>query len=181
VSKKYIAGCDSYLLKNPPSKRGVSECVMEQGSAVDAPAGYLPPAPQEADAVSLLQDHVDLLALAMFDAIRLLPQAEAEPAPLPMFAGLPIATCAVQPWDSKVKALADKVVFEALTLDSMIDQLPGADKSELQQLDELRELAATSAKLQVELTERAAEARALMTKANTKLDELADAVFAPAK
>jgi Subunit 21 of Mediator complex len=154
---------------------------MEQGGTVDAPAGSLPPAPQEADAVSLLQDHVDLLALAMFDAIRLLPQAEAEPAPLPMFAGLAVATCAVQPWDSKVKALADKVVFEAQTLDSMIDQLPGADKSELQQLDELRELAASSAKLQVELTEKAAEARALMTEANTKLDELADAVFAPAK
>jgi Subunit 21 of Mediator complex len=130
--------------------------------------------------VSLLQDHVDLLALAMFDAIRLLPQAEAD-APLPMFAGLAVATCAVQPWDSKVKALADKVVFEAQTLDSMIEQLPGADKSELQQLDELRELAATSAKLQVELTEKAAEARALMTEANTKLDELAEAVFAPAK
>jgi uncharacterized phage infection (PIP) family protein YhgE len=153
---------------------------QEQGTA-SAPPGSLPPAPQEADAVSLLQDHVDLLALAMFDAIRLLPKEETGPAPLPMFAGLPVATCAVQPWDNKVKTLADKVVFEAQTLDSMIDQLPGADKSELQQLDELRQLAATSAKLQVELTEKAAEARALMTKANTKLDKLSNAVFDPPK
>lgn len=96
------------------------------------------------DPVSLMQESVDQLALAMFDSLRLIPFAEevtrapkpavhaAEPVP-----GTPIlrAVATDAAWSEKVQSLAQGVLKQASILDDLIDTLPGAELCEEKQME----------------------------------------------
>ncbi|CAM9252201.1 unnamed protein product [Chrysoparadoxa australica] len=118
---------------------------------------------QEIDAVSQLQGTVDGLALAMFDALRLIPPGD--------------ATLEDKQWEKQVKVLGEKVLRQAAKLDEMIDTLPGADKTEEEQLQELRELHACSEGQRFKLKEAVQEVEELHAAASLSLDEIARTIL----
>lgn len=106
------------------------------------------------DAVSIMQESVDQLALSMFDSLRLIPFAEevkGGPAAAQGIHGQPAAAGqglvgASEPgikravvmdtsWARQVQSLAEGVLKQAKTLDSLIDTLPGAELREDEQME----------------------------------------------
>lgn len=99
----------------------------------------------EGDAVSVMQESLDQLALSMFDSLRLIPfseevqggargvapQQQGAPGALPLRRA--VATNAA--WASQVQSLAEGVLKQAKQLDGLIDELPGADLREDQQME----------------------------------------------
>lgn len=162
----------------------MSEAGGQSGASPQLP---LQPIPQDIDAVTALQDQVDVLALAVFDSIRLLPvEMSASAADLATEAsasgaeanGETTATAASSAaWEQKVKALADNVVRQAQQLDKMIAALPGADQSEEQQLQGLADLKLRSEQLHSELESKHAEAKALADRADALVEGLAQKMF----
>ncbi|KAJ0393665.1 hypothetical protein P43SY_003684 [Pythium insidiosum] len=86
-----------------------------------------PPSMMTMDKVSLLQESVDRFALSMFNALRLLPATLGDD-----------KTRAESV--NAVKALAKDVIAAAKETDALIDELPGLDKTEEEQLEEMRRL-----------------------------------------
>lgn len=100
---------------------------------------------EENDAVSVMQESVDQLALSMFDSLRLIPfsvevqggargvapQQPGAPAAVPLRRA--VVTNAA--WASQVQSLAEGVLEQAKVLDGLIDELPGAELREDQQLE----------------------------------------------
>lgn len=99
----------------------------------------------ENDAVSVMQESLDQLALSMFDSLRLIPFSEevqgGARGVAPQQPGAPgavplrraVVTNAA--WASQVESLAEGVLKQAKVLDGLIDELPGADLREDQQME----------------------------------------------
>lgn len=97
------------------------------------------------DAVSMMQESVDQLALSMFDSLRLIPfseeikggargvapQSQEAPGAVPLRRA--VATNAA--WAGQVQSLAEGVLKQANILDGLIDELPGAELREDQQME----------------------------------------------
>ncbi|KAF1791883.1 Mediator complex, subunit Med21 [Phytophthora cactorum] len=95
----------------------------------------------ESEDVSLLQESVDKTALSMFNALRLLPAATEDDA---------------KKQETK-DALANDVLKMVHETDALIDDLPGLDKTEAEQMEELR-------RLQIESEEEAQTLRQVLKK-----------------
>lgn len=98
---------------------------------------------EEKDEVSAMQEAVDNLALSMFDSLRLIQFSRevkgnrggtvAQPgSEEPVTVQKPVATDAA--WANQVQNLAQEVLKRADCLNRLIDNLPGADLHEDQQL-----------------------------------------------
>ncbi|KAG5185324.1 hypothetical protein JKP88DRAFT_219300 [Tribonema minus] len=152
-----------------------------QGAGGDQAPRPISPYPQDQDQVSVMQDKVDQLALAMFESIRSLPDPAADPSFAPEFVVSAGQSDAQQQhgqqWIDAVAALSARVVAEARALDNMIETLPGMDKTEAQQLQELKELGEESAALALQLRGRTAEAAAAADAADKVLDHLSSTLL----
>lgn len=97
----------------------------------------------ENDAVSVMQESVDQLALSMFDSLRLIPFSQevqggargVAQQGAPGVAPLRRAVVTNAAWASQVQSLAEGVLKQAKILDSLIDELPGAELREDQQME----------------------------------------------
>lgn len=107
------------------------------------------------DAVSVMQESVDQLALSMFDSLRLIPfseevkggargvapqhpsqqQEQQQPQQQPQQPVLRRAVKTNDAWASQVQSLAEGVLKKARELDGLIDVLPGAELREDQQME----------------------------------------------
>ncbi|TYZ68824.1 hypothetical protein PybrP1_011948 [[Pythium] brassicae (nom. inval.)] len=105
------------------------------------------------DKVSLLQESVDKMALSMFNALRLLPVGSGDRAET--------ATA--------IRSLADDVLRMVKETDALIDDLPGLDKTESDQLEELR-------RLQIESEEEAQTLRQVADEAERWMDRARDSL-----
>ncbi|KAE9021211.1 hypothetical protein PR002_g12313 [Phytophthora rubi] len=112
------------------------------------------------DKVSLLQESVDKMALSMFNALRL----------------LPAATGAATGDDAKkqetkdaITTLANDVLKMVQETDALIDDLPGLDKTEAEQMEELRRLQIQSEEEAQTLRQVAEEAERWMDRARDSL------------
>ncbi|GLE00939.1 hypothetical protein PINS_up009736 [Pythium insidiosum] len=114
------------------------------------------------DKVSLLQESVDRLALSMFNALRLLP------------ATLGDDKSRAENVDA-VKALAKDVIAAAKETDALIDELPGLDKTEEEQLEEMRRLQIQSEEEAQTLRHAAEEAERWMERARDSLRVISEA------
>lgn len=101
---------------------------------------------EEKDAVSVMQESLDQLALSMFDSLRLIPFSEevqrgargVAPQPQPGQGAAPPPRRAVvtnADWAKQVQNLAEGVLKQAKALDGLIDALPGAELREDQQME----------------------------------------------
>ncbi|EQC35820.1 hypothetical protein SDRG_06574 [Saprolegnia diclina VS20] len=81
------------------------------------------------DKVSELQQCVDQMALDMFNALRLLPSIAKDASPEE-----------VKEQRERVKGLARDLLLTAKKTNDVIDSLPGLDKTEDEQLDEMAKL-----------------------------------------
>lgn len=101
---------------------------------------------EEKDAVSVMQESVDQLALSMFDSLRLIPFSEEvkggargiapqQPGAQGVVPPLRRAVVTNAAWASKVQSLAEGVLKQAKNLDGLIDELPGAELREDQQME----------------------------------------------
>ncbi|KAJ0397960.1 hypothetical protein ATCC90586_002023 [Pythium insidiosum] len=110
---------------------GDSRLILDQestsGDVAMTDALERPPSMMTMDKVSLLQESVDRFALSMFNALRLLPATLGDD-----------KTRAESV--NAVKALAKDVIAAAKETDALIDELPGLDKTEEEQLEEMRRL-----------------------------------------
>ncbi|CAM9991830.1 unnamed protein product [Hapterophycus canaliculatus] len=145
------------------------------------------------DAVSIMQESVDQLALSMFDSLRLIPFSEEvkggargvssqhqSQQPQQQLQQQPVLRRAVKTnaaWASQVQSLAEGVLKKANELDGLIDVLPGAELREDQQMEAKQEIA----RLDKEGREKRAELAKMVEKAeglsrgvNGTLDQLAD-------
>jgi DNA-binding ferritin-like protein (Dps family) len=108
---------------------------------------------REKDDVTEVQDAVDRLALAMFDAIRFLPETRENQ----------------QEWDTRVKELGGTVVTSAREVRDLVGKLGGVDRTATQQLEELKELSEKSRAAQEGLRVKTEEAQELLTKIESQL------------
>jgi len=99
---------------------------------------------EEKDAVSVIQESLDQLALSMFDSLRLIPYSEEVRggargvARQPGQGAVPPPRRAVvtnAEWAKQVQKLAEGVLEQAKALDGLIDALPGAELREDQQME----------------------------------------------
>ncbi|KAG7382533.1 hypothetical protein PHYPSEUDO_004800 [Phytophthora pseudosyringae] len=127
---------------------GVSEDV-DMADAADAGVVTL-------DKVSLLQESVDKMALSMFNALRLLPAATGDDAK-------------TQETKDAVTTLANDVLKMVQETDALIDDLPGLDKTETEQMEELRRLQIQSEEEAQTLRQVAEEAERWMDRARDSL------------
>ncbi|KAG7394576.1 hypothetical protein PHYBOEH_004994 [Phytophthora boehmeriae] len=105
------------------------------------------------DKVSLLQESVDKMALSMFNALRLLPASNAS----------------TQETKDAITSLANDVLRMVQETDVLIDDLPGLDKTEAEQLEELRRLQIQSEEEAQTLRQVAEEAERWMDRARDSL------------
>eukprot|EP00903_Cladosiphon_okamuranus_P006963 g6777.t1 len=144
---------------------------------------------QENDAVSVMQESVDQLALSMFDSLRLIPFSEEVQggprgvAPQQQQGGPPhaprrraVVTNAA--WASQVQSLAEGVLRQAKILDGLIDELPGAELREDQQMEEIARLDKDGRQKRAELIKMVEKAEGMSKAVNGSLDRLADHMLA---
>ncbi|GLE10699.1 hypothetical protein PINS_up022916 [Pythium insidiosum] len=141
------------MMKQEPTTAG--DVTMTDESAQPTPTMTL-------DKVSLLQESVDRLALSMFNALRLLP------------ATLGDDKSRAENVDA-VKALAKDVIAAAKETDALIDELPGLDKTEEEQLEEMRRLQIQSEEEAQTLRHAAEEAERWMERARDSLRVISEA------
>ncbi|KAL4117949.1 hypothetical protein PRIC2_010277 [Phytophthora ramorum] len=108
------------------------------------------------DKVSLLQESVDKTALSMFNALRLLPAATGDDAKQ-------------QEAKDAITTLANDVLKMVQETDALIDDLPGLDKTEAEQMEELRRLQIQSEEEAQTLRQVAEEAERWMDRARDSL------------
>ncbi|KAG1684680.1 hypothetical protein DVH05_024699 [Phytophthora capsici] len=108
------------------------------------------------DKVSLLQESVDKMALSMFNALRLLPAAKGDDANN-------------QETRDAITTLANDVLKMVQETDALIDDLPGLDKTEAEQMEELRRLQIQSEEEAQTLRQVAEEAERWMDRARDSL------------
>ncbi|CAI5747183.1 unnamed protein product [Peronospora destructor] len=108
------------------------------------------------DKVSLLQESVDKLALSMFNALRLLPAATGD-------------DTKKQETKEAITTLANDVLKMVQETDALIDDLPGLDKTEIKQMEELRRLQIQSEEEAQTLRQVAEEAERWMDRARDSL------------
>ncbi|OWZ22272.1 hypothetical protein PHMEG_0003064 [Phytophthora megakarya] len=108
------------------------------------------------DKVSLLQESVDKMALSMFNALRLLPAATGD-------------NTKTQETKDAITTLANDVLRMVQETDAMIDDLPGLDKTEAEQMEELRRLQIQSEEEAQTLRQVAEEAERWMDRARDSL------------
>ncbi|KAF1779648.1 Mediator complex, subunit Med21 [Phytophthora cactorum] len=108
------------------------------------------------DKVSLLQESVDKTALSMFNALRLLPAATEDDAKK-------------QETKDAITTLANDVLKMVHETDALIDDLPGLDKTEAEQMEELR-------RLQIESEEEAQTLRQVAEEAERWMDRARDSL-----
>ncbi|KAF4136326.1 Subunit 21 of Mediator complex [Phytophthora infestans] len=108
------------------------------------------------DKVSLLQESVDKMALSMFNALRLLPAATGDDAKK-------------QETKDAITTLANDVLKMVQETDALIDDLPGLDKTEAEQTEELRRLQIESEEEAQTLRQVAEEAERWMNRARDSL------------
>ncbi|KAK1930467.1 hypothetical protein P3T76_014138 [Phytophthora citrophthora] len=108
------------------------------------------------DKVSLLQESVDKMALSMFNALRLLPAAKGDDANN-------------QETKDAITTLANDVLKMVQETDALIDDLPGLDKTETEQMEELRRLQIQSEEEAQTLRQVAEEAERWMDRARDSL------------
>ncbi|CAM9679505.1 unnamed protein product [Scytosiphon promiscuus] len=141
------------------------------------------------DAVSIMQESVDQLALSMFDSLRLIPFSEEVKGGARGVASQqpsqqqqqqqqpPVLRRAVKTnagWASQVQSLAEGVLKKAKELDGLIDVLPGAELREDQQMEEIARLDKEGRQKREELAKMVEEAEGLSRGVNGTLDKLAD-------
>eukprot|EP00752_Nemacystus_decipiens_P006986 g6266.t1 len=142
----------------------------------------------ENDAVSMIQESVDQLALSMFDSLRLIPFSEPvqggargvaphQQGP-PGAAPLRRAVVTNAAWASQVQSLAEGVLKQAKLLDGLIDELPGAELREDQQMEEIARLDKEGRLKRAELTKMVEKAEGMSKDVNSSLDHLADHMLA---
>ncbi|POM78818.1 Hypothetical protein PHPALM_3608 [Phytophthora palmivora] len=102
------------------------------------------------DKVSLLQESVDKMALSMFNALRLLPVATGD-------------DTKKQETKDAITTLANDVLKMVQETDALIDDLPGLDKTEAEQMEELR-------RLQIQSEEEAQTLRQVAEEADVMAD-----------
>ncbi|CAI5720816.1 unnamed protein product [Peronospora effusa] len=108
------------------------------------------------DKVSLLQESVDKMALSMFNALRLLPAATGD-------------DTKKQETKDAITTLANDVLKMVQETDALIDDLPGLDKTEIEQMEELRRLQIQSEEEAQTLRQVAEEAERWMDRARDSL------------
>uniref|UniRef100_K3X2M6 Mediator of RNA polymerase II transcription subunit 21 n=1 Tax=Globisporangium ultimum (strain ATCC 200006 / CBS 805.95 / DAOM BR144) TaxID=431595 RepID=K3X2M6_GLOUD len=108
------------------------------------------------DKVSMLQESVDKMALSMFNALRLLPASTGDE-------GSKEETAAA------IRSLANDVLRMVKETDALIDDLPGLEKTESEQLEELRHLQIQSEEEAQTLRQVAEEAERWMDRARDSL------------
>ncbi|GAB9464484.1 unnamed protein product [Globisporangium polare] len=108
------------------------------------------------DKVSLLQESVDKMALSMFNALRLLPANVGDES-------------SKEETATAIRSLANDVLRMVKETDSLIDDLPGLDKTESDQVEELRRLQIQSEDEAQTLRQVAEEAERWMDRARDSL------------
>ncbi|CAH0484458.1 unnamed protein product [Peronospora farinosa] len=108
------------------------------------------------DKVSLLQESVDKMALSMFNALRLLPAATGD-------------DTKKQETKDAITTLANDVLKMVQETDALIDDLPGLEKTEIEQMEELRRLQIQSEEEAQTLRQVAEEAERWMDRARDSL------------
>ncbi|KAI9982907.1 hypothetical protein PInf_006707 [Phytophthora infestans] len=129
------------------------------------------------DKVSLLQESVDKMALSMFNALRLLPAATGDDAKKQETKDA-VRTLGDEFKDSleadsllcgQITTLANDVLKMVQETDALIDDLPGLDKTEAEQTEELRRLQIESEEEAQTLRQVAEEAERWMNRARDSL------------
>ncbi|KAF1329578.1 Mediator complex, subunit med21, partial [Globisporangium splendens] len=122
------------------------------------------------DKVSMLQESVDKMALSMFNALRLLPAStgdegskEETAAAVRRMVHTPMAYAR----RVDIRLLANDVLRMVKETDALIDDLPGLEKTESDQLEELR-------RLQIQSEEEAQTLRQVAEEAVSKRAKMAD-------
>ncbi|CEG46077.1 Mediator complex, subunit Med21 [Plasmopara halstedii] len=108
------------------------------------------------DKVSLLQESVDKTALSMFNALRLLPLVTGDEANK-------------QEAKDAIMTLANDVLRMVQETDVLIDDLPGLDKTEAEQMEEMRRLQIQSEEEAQNLRQVAEEAERWMERSRDSL------------
>ncbi|CAI5725735.1 unnamed protein product [Hyaloperonospora brassicae] len=103
------------------------------------------------DKVSLLQESVDKMALSMFNALRLLPATTGDDT------------------KTQIVTLANDVLKMVQETDALIDDLPGLDKTEVEQMETMRRLQIQSEEEAQTLRQVAEEAERWMDRARDSL------------
>ncbi len=125
------------------------------------------------DLVSVAQNAVESLALAMFDALRFLPTGEESGDLLPSLAGdnINVRNEYETSWEKKVAELANKVRGEANIANESIAKLPGVNKSKEDQMKEIEALEERSRMIRSKLREKVKEAEVLKGVMDEELDK----------
>ncbi|CAH0482106.1 unnamed protein product [Peronospora belbahrii] len=108
------------------------------------------------DKVSLLQESMDKMALSMFNALRLLPASTGD-------------DTKKQETKDAITMLAKDVLKMVQETDVLIDDLPGLNKTETEQMEELRRLQIQSEEEAQTLRQVAEEAERWMERARNSL------------
>lgn len=126
-------------------------------SVKDSPASSL-------DRVTQLQDHVDQLALGLFNALRLLPSSPSEEEEKAEDDGRM----------EQIKQLGSTVIQSMKSIEEMIHQLPGLDTTESDQIQELSQLEQLNKEAGLQFIESTKRAREWKVRAQASLKQIAN-------